>query len=296
MKSLFPIQSRDFSILTCIESNVGTGTIYVASSSVHDDLIPETTQHIRGSFLIYGWALEPLRSTQHRLIGVKATFIAHLDMGGTSPLPSAICRLLSTELPTCIDRVQTYLRQNGCPPYIRRVAGKIIFESFDDVEKQYQIEFIAKYAPSARQYNTTSAKRNNTQLLQSMWCTDIRTHTSMYPYGYHIKTNSVGVRVEIRPDKMGIRIYTETEDMDGKTIHVEIVQNLSSDGKPPQFHWNNQPLYTEEELKQIKEEELGVKKKKKEKKKSVLVDNASSSSIVVNKGKKRLFLIRYISY
>lgn len=154
MKSLFPIQSRDFSVLTCLESDVKDGRIYVASTSMTNELIPVTSQHMRGLFLTYGWVFQPLKSTQHRLIGVKATFIAHLDMAGVTPLPSAIARLLTSEVPACIDRVQNYLRQNGCPPYIRRVAGKIIKETFEDKEKEYVIEYIAKHAPSARQYKS----------------------------------------------------------------------------------------------------------------------------------------------
>lgn len=235
MKSIFPIQSRDFSILSCIESNVSSGTIYVASTSVKDELIPQVSHHMRGSFLTYGWALEPLRSTQHRLIGVKATFIAHLDMGGITPLPSAISRLLTNELPVCIDRVQNYLRQNGCPPYIRRVAGKITLEAFDDKEKQYTIHFIAKHAPSARQYRS-----RNTSVLESMWCTDLRTHPSMYPFGYTIETQPIiGVRVEMRPDAMGLRIYTEKAEMDGKTVTILIRQNRDCQpGGKPLFNWN----------------------------------------------------------
>ncbi|GAA5800734.1 hypothetical protein HPULCUR_006170 [Helicostylum pulchrum] len=253
MKSLFPIQSRDFSVLTCIESNVTTGGIYVASTSVNDELIPLTNHHMRGSFITYGWALEPLRSTQHRLIGVKATFIAHLDMAGVTPLPSAISRLLTTEVPACIDRVQNYLRQNGCPPYIRRVAGKIILETFNDKEKEYKIQFIAKHAPSARQYRS-----KNTSMLQSMWCTDLRTHPSMYPCGYSVETTPVvGIRVEMRQDTMGLRIYTEKNELDAETVKVVIRQNLEPKaGKRPTFYWNSV------ELKHVIEEEKEEEEKK----------------------------------
>ncbi|CAO3616426.1 unnamed protein product [Mucor hiemalis] len=246
MKSIFPIQSRDFSILTCIESNVSNGTIYVASTSVSDELIrPTASHHIRGSFMTYGWMLEPLRSPQQkRLIGVKTTFIAHLDMGGTTPLPPSIARLLTTEVPSCVDRIQNYLRQNGCPPYIRRVAGKITLETFDDKEKQYQIEYIAKHSPSARQYRS----RNSTTVIQTMWCTDLRTHLSMYPFGYTVETQpEFGIRVEMRPDGMGFRIYTEKEDMDGQTIGVLIRQNRDcSPGGKPLFSWNGTPLIDSE--------------------------------------------------
>ncbi|KAG2198515.1 hypothetical protein INT47_008619 [Mucor saturninus] len=249
MKSLFPIQSRDFSILSCIESNVSSGTIYVASTSVVDELIPPVSHHMRGTFLTYGWALEPLRSIQHRLIGVKATFIAHLEMGGTTPLPSAISRLLTNELPVCTDRVQSYLRQHGCPPYIRRVAGKITLEAFDEKEKQYTIHFTAKHAPSARQYRS-----RNTSVLESMWCTDLRTHPSMYPFGYTVESQpETGVRVEMRSDAMGMRIYTEREELDGQTVTVCIRQNREClPGGKPMFQWNGTVLLNDVEEEEVK--------------------------------------------
>lgn len=276
MKSLFPIQSRDFSVLTCIESNVTTGGIYVASTSVNDELIPPVAHHMRGSLITYGWALEPLRSTQHRLIGVKATFIAHLDMAGVTPLPSAISRLLTTELPACIDRVQSYLRQNGCPPYIRRVAGKITLETFDDKEKEYEIQFIAKHAPSARQYRS-----KNTSMLQSMWCTDLRTHPSMYPFGYSVQTMPVaGIRVEMREDMMGLRVYTERNELDARTVKVVIRQHLEHNaGAKPTFYWNGVLM------KQVQEEKEEEEKEKR--KKSVARAEVAAVTKETGKGKKK---------
>ncbi|RCH78883.1 hypothetical protein CU098_002899, partial [Rhizopus stolonifer] len=234
MKSIFPIQSRDFSLLTSIESNVATGTVYVVSTSVEDELIPEKAQHIRGSLVTFGWALKPIKDG-HRLAGVTVSIIAHLQMGGVTPLPSAIVRTLTTHLPSLGDQVQSYLLDHGCPPYIRRVAGKVILEQFDHQEKMYSIHFIAKHAPSARQYRN----KNSQKMIGSMWCTDIRTHTSMYPMGYRITTTPhEGIRVDMRPDGMGFRIYTEREDMDGQTIQLQINPCTTTNQKPV-FAWND---------------------------------------------------------
>lgn len=297
MKSVFPIQSRDFSILTCIDSNVSTGTVYVASTSVEDIMIPETTEHTRGSFTTYGWVLQPLKSVEGRLMGVKATFIAHMHMGGVTPLPSAIVRLLTTQVPACADRIQTYLRQHGCPPYIRRVAGKITYEHFNSKEKVYSIHFIAKHAPSTRQYHNKNASQ---KMIGTMWCTDLRTHLSMYPFGYTIETSPQSVvRVEMRPDGMGLRIYTEKSEMDGKTVELKIRQNRDCPpGGKPQFSWNGVVLLDnndlqQEQLQEVRADLNSVSTKtdkeqlKKIKRMSVIVTSHDSEPGVMNQGTYR---------
>ncbi|KAI8375385.1 hypothetical protein EDC96DRAFT_497045 [Choanephora cucurbitarum] len=237
-KSVFPIQSRDYSLLTSIDSDVSSGTIYIASTSVEDDLINEKTQHIRGKVVVLGWAIKPIRSG-NRLIGVSATSIAHLQLGGVTPLPPAIVRTLTTQLPSLGSQVQSYLTTHGCPPYIRRVAGKVILEQFDHQEKIYRIHYIAKHTPSTRQYGN----KKNEKMIESIWCTDIRTHPSMYSLGYHIKTpSSKGIRIDLRSDKMGFRIYTETEDMEGQTIQLQIKPTSGTAHKKPLFIWNDTVL------------------------------------------------------
>lgn len=238
MKSLFPIQSRDFCVLTCIESVVATGAIYIGSVSVEDELIPESTQHIRGRLNAYGWALKPMtRGKDGQWMGVQVTFIAHINMGGSGttplPLPSAIVRLLTTQ--ACADSIQTYLAVHGCPPYIRRVAGKIIYEEFNVRTNQYTIRYIAKHAPSPRRHHQQQQQQQQKQkMIGSMWCTDVRTHQSMYPLGYSIETHQ-DVRVDVRPN-IGLRIYTEKDALDGET--VELVISKHTTGSEPQFYCN----------------------------------------------------------
>lgn len=235
MKSLFPIQSRDFCILTCIESAVATGAIYIGSVSVEDELVPEHTQHIRGRLNAYGWALKPItRGKEGQWMGVQATFIAHMNMGGSGatplPLPSAIVRLLTTQ--ACADSIQTYLAVHGCPPYIRRVAGKITYEEFNVRTSQYTIRYIAKHAPSPRRHHQQQQQKQ--KMIGSMWCTDVRTHQSMYPLGYSIETHR-DVRVDVRPN-IGLRIYTEKDALDGQTVELVISKHTS--GSEPQFYCN----------------------------------------------------------
>ncbi|KAI8141168.1 hypothetical protein BJV82DRAFT_178848 [Fennellomyces sp. T-0311] len=231
MRSIFPIHSRDFALLTTIDSDPGTGTIHVASTSVSDSLIPTIKPHVRGRIIVYGWALRPLKS------GVRVTFVSHMDLEGTTPLPPAIIRQLTMEVPACVDRVQWYLRQHGCPPYIRRVAGKIMHEQFDSKDKSYRITFTAKHKPSHHRSQTN-------------WCTDIRTHTSMYSCGFSVQTTPADhTRVELRADDMGIRVYTLDDAVEGRLVEVAVVPNLP--GSPPKYTWNGHSL--KEEKKPVEE-------------------------------------------
>lgn len=235
MRSVFPIHSRDFSLLTTLESDPATGSIHIATASVNDSLIPESKPHVRGNVLIYGWVLTPIKSEQGKLTAVKVTFVSHLDMQGTTPLPPAIVRLLTSEMPACVDRVHWYLRQHGCPPYIRRVAGKVTTETFDSKDKVYHVVYIAKHTPS-------SSSRHHQQRQHadpSLWCTDIRTHRSMYSSGFTVEAHPAEqVRVELRADCMGIRIYTVSDAVEGQTVSIRIGPNLES-GEKPQYICND---------------------------------------------------------
>ncbi|KAI9270369.1 hypothetical protein BDA99DRAFT_459862 [Phascolomyces articulosus] len=239
MRSIFPIHSRDFSLLTVIDSDPGTGTIHVASTSVSDGLIPTIKPHVRGQIIVYGWVLRPLKGK-----GVALTFISHMDLEGTTPLPPAIIRQLTVEVPACADRVQWYLRQHGCPPYIRRVAGKITQEHFNSKDKTYRISFTAKHKPSQHRQH-------------SNWCTDIRTNQSMYGSGFDVQVGPAEyTRVELRADDMGIRIYTLDDSLEGHLVEVAIIPNLP--GSAPKYTWNGKSLKEEkkEEKKVIIEEPL----------------------------------------
>lgn len=73
----------------------------------------------------------------------------------------------------------------------------------------------------------------------------------MYPFGYSIETEpNEGIRVEMRADALGVRVYTEKEELDGQTVRVVIRQNRDclSGGKRV-FYWNGKVILNEEEKK-----------------------------------------------
>ncbi|CAO3641560.1 unnamed protein product [Cunninghamella blakesleeana] len=237
MKSIFPIQSRDFSVLTQIESDSISGTIHVISSTVSDSMIPENEEHIRGKMILYGWSFQAMKNEQGKRTGVKITFISHMELSGTIPLPSSIIRLLTSEVPSSVLRVQQFMQTIGCPPYIRRVAGKVIHEDFDIETCQYNMSYIAKHSPSKHHQHN-----------EQNWCTDIRVHPSIFKHGFIITMNPhLGVKSILRPDNLGVRIYTENESLNGTIIYV----NISAKPSPPPTLSSSQEQQEKEEKDEV---------------------------------------------
>ncbi|CAO3579835.1 unnamed protein product [Absidia cylindrospora] len=213
MRSIFPINSRDFSLLTQIDSDARSETIHVVSTSVSDNITPEIETHTRGKMLIYGWTFQAIKNEQGKRTGIKITSIAHMDLAGTTPLPSAIIRLLTTEVPLCVLRVQNYITSVGCPPYVRRVAGKVVNEHYDPDTHEYKISYIAKHLPS-RQHHLHN---------EQSWCTDIRTHSSVYKNSFNVVTRpQQDLLVVTQPNKSGVRIYTKKDTLDNTIIEITI--------------------------------------------------------------------------
>lgn len=231
MRSVFPINSRDYSLLTQIDSDARSETIHVVSTSVTDHLVPENDAHTRGRMLIYGWTFQAVRKgaddndddeqKKQQRTGVKVTFIAHMDPAGATPLPSAIVRLLTSEVPLCVLRVRDYITNAGCPPYIRRVAGKVMKEHYDPETHHYTLSYIAKHLPSRHHHN------------EQTWCTDIRLHRSVYKDSFTATTKQDDVSVVTQP--AGVRVYTKSSSLDGMLVEIDITPASATERSSPRL-------------------------------------------------------------
>ncbi|ORZ00073.1 hypothetical protein BCR42DRAFT_429894 [Absidia repens] len=220
MKSIFPINGRDFSLLTHIDSDARSETIHVVSTSVSDKLTPATDDYVRGRMLIYGWTFQALKDETGKRTGVNITFISHMDLVGMTPSPSAAIQLLTAQIPLYVLRVQQYITTKGCPPYIRRVAGKILSEVYDHDNHQYKLTYIAKHFPSKRHHHPQQQQQLHTE---DSWCTDIRIHASIYKKSFKITTQpQQDILVVVRPDKTGARIYTKNDALDNTIIKIDL--------------------------------------------------------------------------
>lgn len=227
--SALPIASADLSAITSIESDPVTGTVYTATTSVIDQQIPpdESGHRIRAYSDLYGWVFRPKFDKQGRTLFVNVSFVCNLDFKYV--VPNHVLQAWIDESLKSISHIQHYLSQYGCPPYIRRVAGKVVREEFDPLTNNYQIVFIAKHTPSN---SYRARKQQQQQNHQSLWCTDIRFHKSMFPHGLDITVVPEDVaRIEVSPkDNRSIKIFTTNESIEGKQVTFTLTPLVSNDG------------------------------------------------------------------
>ncbi|KAG2218737.1 hypothetical protein INT45_006889 [Circinella minor] len=204
--------------ITSIETDPISGVIITMTTSVQDknnnSSLSRDTSHTHTLPLnvdLYGWIFRPGDNGV-----VNITWISNLIQSKYS-----------------IPRLAHYMDQHGCPPYIRRVAGKVTFEDFDHDTGNYRVIYIAKHEQQ---------KKKNHRL----WCTDIRFHLSRYPMGIQVTlTPSNGTRAELSSSMTSIRVYTTLQEMEGKEVMIHVAPSDTA-GKNleehPLFTCNGQPM------------------------------------------------------
>lgn len=224
LRSMFPVKSSDICAITSIDSDSSTGTVYTASTSVIDPSVPADGNdvRIRGHTDLYGWIFTPNVDHNGRTLSVNVTMICNMDY--KCHVPANAAKVLGDEMLACVANLRSFMQQYGCPPYIRRVAGKVLEEDFEAKTGTYQIKYIAKHEPS----QSYKARKGASGKLN--WCTDIRIHKSIYPKGLDVKVSpSIGTRLEMASDHRSIRIYTTQADMEGKHITVLLTKTAEKD-------------------------------------------------------------------
>ncbi|KAI8060151.1 hypothetical protein BC940DRAFT_312715 [Gongronella butleri] len=185
-------QGDSFTVISTLDTDSSNGAIISASTSVDDPQVHPGTRQVQ----LAGWVFVPRKDTK----GVSVSFI--IDNHTFQPMPA-------------LKGLFHYLSHHGCPPYIRRVAGKVTHEQFDGQTHAYAIEYIAKHEPSA-------SYRARKQQPEKNWCTDIRldlAHT--YPAGYDLAVSpQAGTRVEVAESY--IKVYTSNAEMEGKQVSLAI--------------------------------------------------------------------------
>lgn len=227
----------DVSAISSIETDPATGAIHTAIASVVDPLLPEDTtgQYSRSNLDMQGWVFVPQFDENGTTISVATSFISYIDYGFS--LPSAAIRSLKSEASLCVTQIQDYLVQHGCPPYVRRIAGKIIKEDFNCTAKTYEITYIVKHEPSG-------SRRKQQAGAISSWCTDIRIPPAHRQTGLELQISPTdGIRVEMTTDHSSLRIYSVEAYMDGKVVIVSMSEPASAGSKnPAKFTLNGEVL------------------------------------------------------
>ncbi|CEP10163.1 hypothetical protein [Parasitella parasitica] len=238
---LLSMASVDLSAITSIETDPITGTVYTASTSVTDQQIPpdDAGHCIRAYTDLYGWVFRPKFDKHGRTVQVAVSFICNMDFKYALP-QHVVQSWVDTSLQS-IAHMHRYLLQYGCPPYIRRVAGKVVQEGFDALTNGYQITFIAKHQAS-------NAYRARKQSSASLWCTDIRVHRAMFPHGLDIKItpeNMARVQVSSK-DQKSIKIFTTNEAIDGKQLSFALSPLYHNEATDCTTYRYNGQLFTQQ--------------------------------------------------
>ncbi|KAI7886802.1 hypothetical protein K492DRAFT_155732 [Lichtheimia hyalospora FSU 10163] len=189
--ALSSLATNTFNAIISIDTDLSSGVITTATSSISSTKEPVER--------IDGWVFKPNSNEG----AVNVIWISNLQQQNQ---------------PLLIKELENYMDQFGCPPYIRRVAGKITHESFESNTGQYDVVYIAKHELSTR-------ASSNKQQQQQRWCTDIRVHnSSRYPAGVNMTLSpDTGMRVEMTSSKTSIRIYTTSSDMEGQHVSIRIL-------------------------------------------------------------------------
>lgn len=191
-------------VTSTIDSDISQGTIYTSSTSVDDTTVAPGSLPLN----LYGWIFTPVKQEKRC---VKASVI--WDTSGC---------FSSTTLPDLIN----FLATIGCPPYIRRVAGKVLNEELimmDDTldgitatkkDPVYTMKYVVKHEPSS----SYRARKSNPE---KHWCTDIRVHPSLYPLGFDVSVSpSSGTNVNVSAQY--IKVFTTSSDLEGQEVSVTV--------------------------------------------------------------------------
>ncbi|KAI7867278.1 hypothetical protein BDF14DRAFT_1804698 [Spinellus fusiger] len=203
-------QPEDIAAITTIDTDPILNTVYIATTSVVDQQIPEDTSghYKRTHIQLYGWSFLPDMDDNGKTHSITVSLV--YSTNESLPLPLASL----DHSHQCIEQLCNYLENIGCPPYVRRVAGKVIEEEFLSDIRVYTICYIVKHKPS----NSYSTRKGNTL---DKWCTEIRFDKDMFPSGIDIRvTPSEHTRTEIGAKRSIIRIYTTDPIMEGKQLRV----------------------------------------------------------------------------
>ncbi|KAI8329408.1 hypothetical protein BC941DRAFT_405738 [Chlamydoabsidia padenii] len=180
------------------------GVIYTAATSVDDTRFGSGAS----SLGLYGWIFTPVKSKPQQSVNI-----------------TMICEGKNVDM-TALHSLIHFVVTHGCPPYIRRVAGKVLFEELVMDRLIYSLNYVVKH-------ETSHAYRTRRSNPEKHWCTDIRVHSSMYARGFDVRVFPVsGTRVEVSAHY--IKVFTTSPELDGKqvsvTVHSSHTGNITCNG------------------------------------------------------------------
>ncbi|KAI9276442.1 hypothetical protein BY458DRAFT_433617 [Sporodiniella umbellata] len=207
------LADTDISAITTIETEPGTNAVYTTAVSVFDTRVPPdpAESRIRAHTDLYGWMFCPQTNERGEIVSIETRFVCNMDFKYAVPKP--VLKNWWESVMSTLASLQAYLDRYGYPPYIRRVAGKVITENFDAKTSRYHLSYVVKHEPS-RSYRTRKGQ-------DVVWCTVIRFQQAMFPHGLDIQiVPKQYIRADINMKQQTVRVFTTHESTDGQQISI----------------------------------------------------------------------------
>nr|CAG8435196.1 5470_t:CDS:2 [Entrophospora candida] len=209
MKGTFPI--RDLSLVSSTEHDFETGIIRFVSTSVVDQLIPETRKHVRANLKFAGFELIPKFDDNGFTKYVDIKYIVDIDIK-LETIPYSILKQVSIQTPMVLAKIDELLQKSGFPPYIRESTSQTSMKSclFNTKTFDCEIEVVNTFSNAV---------------------TELKTSRKMYPNGYELTIQPVTVKVELLPNKVDVARITfpskNEVNKNSSVLKIKIKKNIS---------------------------------------------------------------------
>ncbi|GBC34300.2 Bet v1-like protein [Rhizophagus irregularis DAOM 181602=DAOM 197198] len=202
MKGTFPISGRDMSVCEMLDHEEDTGILQFVSTSVVDQLIPESKKIVRANLDFAGWRLKPHFDSEGNTTSVDTTYIVDVDVK-LDTIPSSIRKTLSVQIPMIVSKLDELMQKMGFPPYIVNSTTKVIKEEFNIKNHQYDLSLIA----------------------EGSGVTEFKISRLMYPNGLDIST----IPENFSNSTIDVKQFKNTKDGTTST-NTTLVENGTIDG------------------------------------------------------------------
>jgi hypothetical protein len=243
-----------------LDHDEDTGILQFISTSVVDQLIPESKKLVRANLDFAGWRLKPHFDSNGNTISVDITYIVDVDVK-LDTIPSSIRKTLSVQIPTIVSKLDELMQKVGFPPYILNSTTKVIKEEFNIKNHQYDLSLIA----------------------EGSGVTEFKISRLMYPNGIDVSTIPENCKVETLSDNSETIRVTLPQRVDLDNLMITISKLSTKDFKMTHNHEKTIPLVSNSEINKINEKRYEITRDGTTSTNTTLVENGTIDGHFVNK-------------
>lgn len=225
------------SVCEMLDHEEDTGILQFVSTSVVDQLIPESKKIVRANLDFAGWRLKPHFDSEGNTTSVDTTYIVDVDVK-LDTIPSSIRKTLSVQIPMIVSKLDELMQKMGFPPYIVNSTTKVIKEEFNIKNHQYDLSLIA----------------------EGSGVTEFKISRLMYPNGLDISTIPENCKVELLSESSETIRVTLPQRVDLDNLMITISKHSTKDFQITHNHEKTIPLVSNStiDVKQFKNTKDGT--------------------------------------